>query len=271
MESNNGVCCVSSLWEEYNKTKDIVLRNKLIEEYLHLVKYAARKIKRKCPNDVEFDDLVSAGVFGLIYAIESFDFYLGIKFETYCARRIIGAILDEMRSMDWVPRWTRLYIRRYELAVKTLSNGKKHLPTSQEIADYFGITIEEAEKIKIQGSAAVIKIQRITDAPLITTDKFNGRRLYGNYFLDLSDIVDLKNPEPDKELITEDSFQFLISFIPIREKKILELYYKDGYKTAGIGKMLGLSKTSISDILSSAIEEIKGFLLINKKWVKDNQ
>src|SRR6266704_3518761 len=98
---------IKQVWTDYKKTKTEPLRNILMENYLHLVRYNAERIHVKLPDEVELDDLMSAGVFGLMDAINAFDIARGVKFETYCAPRIRGAILDELRSMDWVPRLVR--------------------------------------------------------------------------------------------------------------------------------------------------------------------
>ena len=98
---------IKQVWIEYKKTKTEALRNTLMENYLHLVRYNAERIHVKLPDEVELDDLMSAGIFGLMDAIAAFDLERGVKFETYCAPRIRGAILDELRSMDWVPRLVR--------------------------------------------------------------------------------------------------------------------------------------------------------------------
>src|SRR4029453_15435160 len=98
---------IKQVWIEYKKSKTEALRNTLMENYLHLVRYNAERIHVKLPDEVELDDLMSAGIFGLMDAINAFDLDRGVKFETYCAPRIRGAILDELRSMDWVPRLVR--------------------------------------------------------------------------------------------------------------------------------------------------------------------
>lgn len=98
---------LTEVWIAYKQTKRDDMRNTLMEAYLHLVRYNAERVYAKLPNEVELDDLMSAGIFGLMDAIDNFDFEKGVKFETYCARRIQGAILDELRAMDWVPRLVR--------------------------------------------------------------------------------------------------------------------------------------------------------------------
>ena len=111
---------IKDVWIEYKKTKTEALRNILMENYLHLVRYNAERIHAKLPDEVELDDLMSAGIFGLMDAIDAFDLERGVKFETYCAPRIRGAILDELRSMDWVPRLVRSRAHKLDDASKQL-------------------------------------------------------------------------------------------------------------------------------------------------------
>jgi RNA polymerase sigma factor for flagellar operon FliA len=205
---------IPSLWREYKKTEDVTLRNKLLKEYLHIVRYNAIKIKRKCPGYVELDDLVSAGVFGLMDAIKAFNPDRGVKFETYCVQRIRGAILDELRTTDWVPRHVRV----------------------------------KAKKT----NTTVVQVYRITN-------DFRGfeKDQSHDYFVDSSYIIDHKTPKPDEKISKEDHFQYLISCLTINEKKILNLYYKDGYKMPEIGKMLDLTRSRVSQIRSTAVEKIK--------------
>src|SRR5437870_13803530 len=113
---------IKEVWIEYKKTKTEALRNVLMENYLHLVRYNAERIHVKLPDEVELDDLMSAGIFGLMDAIDAFDQERGVKFETYCAPRIRGATLDELRAMDWVPRLVRRRAQKLQTATKQLED-----------------------------------------------------------------------------------------------------------------------------------------------------
>src|SRR5207247_8988283 len=123
---------IKEVWIEYKKTKTESLRNILMENYLHLVRYNAERIHVKLPDEVELDDLMSAGIFGLMDAIAAFDLERGVKFETYCAPRIRGAILDELRSMDWVPRLVRSRAHKLDGASKQLEVELGRAPTNEE-------------------------------------------------------------------------------------------------------------------------------------------
>src|SRR5881394_3715326 len=144
---------IKEVWIEYKKTKSESLRNTLMENYLHLVRYNAERIHVKLPDEVELDDLMSAGIFGLMDAIDAFDMERGVKFETYCAPRIRGAILDELRSMDWVPRLVRSRAHKMESATKQLEVELGRSPTNEEIARRLKIPMAEFEKMAKDASA----------------------------------------------------------------------------------------------------------------------
>src|SRR5580765_5332676 len=141
------------VWRRYRESRDGLLRNQLMEFYLPLVRYTADRISAKLPSEVDVDDLVSAGIFGLLDAIEAFDLERGVKFETYCAPRIRGAILDELRSMDWVPRLVRSRAHKMESATKQLEVELGRTPTNEEIARRLKIPMNEFEKIAKDASA----------------------------------------------------------------------------------------------------------------------
>src|SRR5438128_1207550 len=138
---------VPQLWRDYRTEPTVDLRNQLVEHYLPLVKYNAERIWARLPEGVDLDDLISAGVFGLLDAIEAFDLERGVKFETYCVPRIRGAMLDELRTMDWVPRLVRSKASKLEEARRTLEaeHGRPRHP--EEMAQRMGISLEELNKL----------------------------------------------------------------------------------------------------------------------------
>src|SRR5437868_2877184 len=144
---------IKQVWLDYKKTKDESLRNILMENYLHLVRYNAERIHVKLPDEVELDDLMSAGIFGLMDAINAFDLERGVKFETYCAPRIRGAILDELRSIDWVPRLVRSRAHKLDSATKQLEVELGRSPTNEEIARRLHISMAEFDKVAKDASA----------------------------------------------------------------------------------------------------------------------
>src|SRR5256884_8106208 len=144
---------IKEVWIEYKKTRTESLRNILMENYLHLVRYNAERIHVKLPDEVELDDLMSAGIFGMMDAINAFDLERGVKFETYCAPRIRGAILDELRSMDWVPRLVRSRAHKLDGAMKQLEVELGRSPTNDEIAKRLHISMSEFEQMAKDASA----------------------------------------------------------------------------------------------------------------------
>src|SRR6476659_5407435 len=138
---------VQQLWRDYRAEPTVDLRNHLVENYLPLVKYNAERIWSRLPEGVDLDDLISAGVFGLMDAIDAFDLERGVKFETYCVPRIRGAMLDELRTMDWVPRLVRSKHTKLEEARKSLEASLGRPPTSDEMAARLSVSLQEYEKI----------------------------------------------------------------------------------------------------------------------------
>src|SRR5271156_2389870 len=135
---------VAQIWQQFKADPDNQdMRNRLVEMYLPLVKYNAERIWSRLPEGVELDDLISAGVFGLMDAIDAFDLLRGVKFETYCVPRIRGAMLDELRTMDWVPRLVRSKASKLNEALKTLEARLGRAPTEIEMAEYMQISVQE--------------------------------------------------------------------------------------------------------------------------------
>src|SRR5437868_4001133 len=138
---------LQQLWRDYRGEPRVELRNRLLEHYLPLVKYNAERIWSRLPDGVDLDDLISAGVFGLMDAIDAFDLDRGVKFETYCVPRIRGAMLDELRTMDWVPRLVRSKASKLEEARKMLEVQLGRPPRAEELAERMGLPLDEMEKM----------------------------------------------------------------------------------------------------------------------------
>ena len=142
------------VWRQYKADPtNKALRNRLVEEYLPLVKYNGERIWSRLPDGVELDDLISAGVFGLMDAINAFDMDRGVKFETYCVPRIRGAMLDELRSMDWVPRLVRSKASKLNEAIKQLETKHGRAPTEVELAEHMEMSVPELEKMMQEANA----------------------------------------------------------------------------------------------------------------------
>ena len=144
---------VLQLWRDYRAEPTVELRNQLVELYLPLVKYNAERIWSRLPDGVELDDLISAGIFGLMDAIEAFDLTRGVKFETYCVPRIRGAMLDELRTMDWVPRLVRSKASKLEEARKSLEAELGRPPRPDELALKLNVSLEELDQLVGEATA----------------------------------------------------------------------------------------------------------------------
>src|SRR6187455_2598909 len=138
---------IAQVWRDYKDASTIELRNQLVEHFLPLVRYNAERIWARLPDGVDLDDLISAGVFGLMDAIDAFDLERGVKFETYCVPRIRGAMLDELRTMDWVPRLVRSKHTKLEEARKQMEAHLGRPPRADEMAQKLGVSIEEYQKM----------------------------------------------------------------------------------------------------------------------------
>src|SRR5690242_14543367 len=147
---------IQQVWRDYRAQPSVELRNQLVEIYLPLVKYNAERIWARLPDGVDLDDLISAGVFGLMDAIDAFDLERGVKFETYCVPRIRGAMLDELRTMDWVPRLVRSKASKLEEARKGLEASLGRPPRPEEMAQQLGISLEDYEKMS--GDATAVSL-----------------------------------------------------------------------------------------------------------------
>src|SRR6188472_3598409 len=145
---------IEQVWREHKidpSRKE--LRNRLVEQYLPLVKYNGERIWARLPEGVELDDLISAGIFGLMDAIDAFDMTRGVKFETYCVPRIRGAMLDELRTMDWVPRLVRSKASKLNEANKALETKLGRQPTAVELSQHLEMPVPEVEKMMIEATA----------------------------------------------------------------------------------------------------------------------
>jgi RNA polymerase sigma factor for flagellar operon FliA len=220
---------MTNLWEAYNKTKSASIREELILKYTHLVKYVAGRLYASYGNNVEFDDLVSYGIFGLIDAIDKYDVGRGVKFETYAQLRIRGAIIDQLREIDWLPRSVRQKSRELEKAYSDLENKLGRPATDEEMAHSFGLSVEDFQK----------KIQNITTYSIISLDDLleQKREIIGSEEYKQKDTPEnIVESKEVKEILTDT-----ISTLPEKEKKVVSLYYYNELTYKEIGKLLNIS------------------------------
>ncbi|MFP4152453.1 MAG: RNA polymerase sigma factor WhiG [Alkalispirochaeta sp.] len=248
------------LWKVYRKTKDDGIRNRLVKQYLPLVKYVAGKLAVGMPQNVEFDDLVSYGVIGLFDAIDKFDPGKHVKFKTYAVTRVRGAIFDQLRQLDWVPRSVRQKTRELEETVRRLEAQLGRAASDQEIAKELGMTEKEFEKLimKISGTT-VLSLNDVW-----YSGEENDRMSIGD------SIESPHNRNPDMIVEKQEMKRVIVEAIhdlPDKEKKVLVLYYYENLTLKEIGAVLGVTESRISQLHTKAIVRLRGRLTSVKRGI----
>jgi len=243
------------IWREYKETGSVTLRNQLMEQYLPLVRYTAERLCAKLPDEVELDDLIGAGIFGLLDAIKSFDLERGVKFETYCAPRIRGAILDELRSLDWVPRLVRSRASKLEQVTKTLQMELGREPADEEIAKRLNLSPEEYEKLVRDANAvSLVSLSR----KYYETDSHKDVR-------EIDVLEDKRGRNPVIEMQKKDVKELITKGLSRAERLILLLYYYEEMTMKEIGATLDLSESRVSQMHSAILNRLRGQLTARKK------
>ncbi len=246
---------IKDVWIDYKKHKTEPLRNTLMEHYLHLVRYNAERIHVKLPDEVELDDLMSAGIFGLMDAINAFDLERGVKFETYCAPRIRGAILDELRSMDWVPRLVRSRAHKLDGAAKQLEVELGRSPTNEEVAKRLKVPMSEFEKMAKDASAVgLVSLSR----KWFETDSNKDVR-------EIDILEDKRGADPVREIHRKDLKELITKGLSRAERLIIILYYFEEMTMKEIGATLDLSESRVSQMHSSILARLKAQMADRKK------
>lgn len=239
------------LWRTFKETKDLACRERLILHYSPLVKYVAGRVGVGLPPNIEQADLVSYGVFGLIDAIEKFDIERAIKFETYAISRIRGAIIDELRAIDWIPRSVRYKAREVERAYATLEGQLHRTPTEPEVASFLGISLGDLHQIFSQ----VSYVNVVALDELLTVGGEKGDKL------SLVDTLeDTKAEDPVAAFEVEETKYLLaqaINQLPEREKIVVTLYYYEGLTLAEIGRVLGVTESRICQMHTKAVMQLR--------------
>jgi RNA polymerase sigma factor FliA len=245
---------IAALWKEFKETGDGQLRERLILHYSPLVKYVAGRVGVGLPPNIEQADLVSYGIFGLIDAIVKFDITRAIKFETYAISRIKGAIIDELRAIDWIPRSVRYKAREVEKAYAALESRLHRSPTEPEVAQELGISLEELHAIFSQVSFVnVIALDELLNV--------GGER--GDKLSLVDTLEDTKAEDPVQAFETEETKYLLaraINTLPEREKIVVTLYYYEGLTLAEIGQVLGVTESRICQMHTKAVLQLRGKL-----------
>jgi RNA polymerase sigma factor for flagellar operon FliA len=239
---------IEQVWREYRADptrKD--LRNQLVENYHPLVRYNGERIWARLPDGVELDDLISAGVFGLMDAIDAFDVERGVKFETYCVPRIRGAMLDELRTMDWVPRLVRSKASKLNVATKELETRYGRAPTETELSEHMCISIQELDKMT-------------TEANAVGLISLNKKWYETDSYKDVSEIdvlEDKRGEDPTRRVQKNDLMRLVTRGLNRNERLIIILYYYEELTMKEIGATLDLSESRVSQMHSSIVQRLK--------------
>ncbi|KJS54424.1 RNA polymerase sigma70 [Streptomyces rubellomurinus subsp. indigoferus] len=249
-----GRSALEELWRAYKATGDPRLREQLILHYSPLVKYVAGRVGVGLPANVEQADFVSSGVFGLIDAIEKFDVDRAIKFETYAISRIRGAIIDELRALDWIPRSVRQKAKAVERTYATLEARLRRTPHDPEVAAEMGIAIEDLHAIFSQLSLANV----------VALDELLHPVGEGGDRLSLMDTLEDHGADNPVEVAEDRELRRLlaqaVNTLPEREKTVVTLYYYEGLTLAEIGQVLGVTESRVSQIHTKSVLQLRAKL-----------
>jgi len=238
---------IQQVWRDYRANPTTKLRNQLVGNYLPLVKYNAERIWSRLPEGVDLDDLISAGVFGLMDAIEAFDLERGVKFETYCVPRIRGAMLDELRTMDWVPRLVRSKASRLEESRKALEAALGRPPRPDEMAEKLGVSLQEFDRMA--GDATAVSLVSL-NKKWYETDSYKDVR-------EIDILEDKKAEDPTHRLQNRDLMRLVTRGLNRNERLIIILYYYEDMTMKEIGATLDLSESRVSQMHSSIVARLQ--------------
>jgi RNA polymerase sigma factor for flagellar operon FliA len=238
---------IDEVWREFKKTGSETIRNFLIEHYLDIVRYTAERMHMRLPGEVDVEDLMQAGLFGLMDAIDAFDLERGVKFETYCAQRIRGAVFDELRSMDWVPRLVRARTAKVEKKRKELEMELGRKPTEAEVCERLNVSAAEFQKLaKDSKPVNIVSLNR----KWFETDSSKDVR-------EIDVVHDVRQDNPVTELQKKDLKSLLTKGLSRAERLIVILYYYEEMTMKEIGMTLDLSESRVSQMHSSILARLK--------------
>ncbi|GMA99735.1 FliA/WhiG family RNA polymerase sigma factor [Pelosinus sp. IPA-1] len=233
---------IMKLWLEYQQTRKVETREKLIERYLPLVKLVASRIAISLPQYVDKDDLISNGFFGLLDAIEKYDPMRAIKFETYAVVRIRGSMLDAIRAQDWVPTSVRQKAKQYEQTVSQLENKLCRVATDNEIAQALNITLNELYTLLNQLNACTI----------VPLEEFIKTETSSSHLANPSEQIEVEE--------VKHALAKAIDKLPEKEKLVVTLYYYEGLTLKEISLIMKLSEARISQLHTKSIFRLRGAL-----------
>jgi RNA polymerase sigma factor for flagellar operon FliA len=241
---------MTAVWREFKRTGAERLRNRLIERYLYLVKVIGNRIAARLPRSIDVQDLRSAGVFGLIRAIENFDIARGTRFESYCATRVHGAILDELRAQDWVPRLVRNRAETYRTAFSALRERLGRDPSAREVAEHLKTSDEEVETLRRDAN--------LTNVYTLCREDENNDDPRILRSLDV--LVDERSQVPFDDLVTKDLAGSFAKVLTRPERTVVALYYHDGLTMKEIGGVMRISESRVCQIHTKTLKKLKAYL-----------
>ncbi len=254
METNVKAIELRDIWRRYKASGDPHARERLVVAYSPLVKYVSGRMASGLPAHVDEADLISYGLVGLINAIERFEPAREIKFETYAITRIKGAIIDELRTQDWVPRSVRARAREIERANAKLENQLQRAPTDEEMAAELKISVEDFQDFLVQISNSTVvaldELWAVSDSS-------------GDAVSLLDTLQDPDAPDPQQMLAQseiKDRLADAIAALPEREKLVIALYYYENLTLREIGEVLGVTESRISQLHTKAVLRLKSRL-----------
>ena len=246
---------LEALWKDYRETGSKIPKDKLLIEYAPLVKYISARIAVSLPSSVDRNDLIGAGILGLIKAVETFEPERGFKFETYAGHKIRGAILDELRALDWVPRSVRQKSRDLQKVFARLENDLGRPPYDDEVCDELGISIDEYEKM----------LSDVAPTTIISLEEAMPERHSDSKEIRLIDTIE--DPGADNPLKAlgfsevKEILKDTIANLPEKEKLVVALYHFEELTLKEIGVVLDISESRVSQIHSKAILKLRARLL----------
>ncbi len=244
---------IQELWERFKETEDPEAREGLILHYAPLVKFVAGRVRAGLPRNVDSQDLVSYGTFGLIDAIDKFDLERGYKFETYAVNRIKGAILDELRALDWVPRSVRARAREIQRSLSELEHSLQRSATDEELAEHMGIPLEQLKD----------HLGELSNLGFVALDDLlnPGERDSGS----IGDLLaDPKAHDPSGSFEKQETRYLLadaINRLPDRDRLVVTLYYYEGLTLAEIGSVLSVTESRVCQIHTKAVMSLRNRMM----------